>query len=965
MEAQLKAFLDSAKVSKGEPFTHTTKSTGSLPGGWSSGSYYIDDEASEAFWSRYCNIIRKNIYPTITEKPGPYGPLRVDFDFKTSLDQGKKRQYTIETLKNIVKIYQGEIREIINDEAFDEKMLWCVVLEKKEPRVEKGEIKDGFHLHFPHFVCEGWIQDSLLRDRVTTKIIEEKIWNGKFTTPIEDFIDKDMAKKPWMMYGSMNHKDKRSTPYLYNRWKNIPEEERYGHVFDQNLDEADMKELFEDEMVGRKNSVRYYLPRFMSIRGFYQASELTPEIEKKRSAHCGRKKRRKKHISKKRRTEDIMADLKLIQEAGIMDMISDDRSDNYDEWMDVGWTLFNIGQGCDESLELWVDFSRRSSKFVEGECEDKWGTMDISDKTIASLLSMAKNDSPDDYKEWKETNVRFYMWKSLSGAKYNEYDVAMVVWKTYGDRFVCGDAKRDIWYQYENHRWNYMDDGVTLKNLILEEIVEKYCEMRHELHEQIGNLEYRMGMAEKESNEANQMTVEHKEKCGKKKRCTEIIEGIKTTNFLEKIVKMCKLKMYNKDFLVKIDENRNLMGHENGVMDLELGIFRDGRPDDYVTFNSGVNYQIYRPDDEEVKELEEYLLKVYPNVNLREYFLNFMASCLQGGNINKRFLIMTGKSDGAKSMTVFLLELVFGSGSLGYFGKFPRELIVQATGRNSSSGARPELSRVRGKRIMGVQEVTSEESINIGFVKESTGNDSFYVRGLYEKGTEIAPQFTMIMQCNERPRAPGHDEALWSRIRVLDHESKFVKPEDREKWPVPKTLEEQLKIKRFNADPSFKERLTDLAPVLLWMLFERFKKIKKANKGIYEPEEVKMATNMYQTDNDIYRQFINDRIEKMKIVGSGEEKEKSEEIAKKTNIRLADAFSEFKDWYSDNYPSYTKDKIGKTKLKHELNSRLGVIHPETPQIYGFGRLNRWWGYRFIPDDDPIHEETTNSLLGKE
>jgi len=951
MEAQLKAFLESGKVSKGEPFTHTTKSTGSLPNGWSSGSYYIEADFIDDFWTYYCNAVRKGARPTVTERPGPYGPLRVDFDFKCSLDQGLKRQYTTDTLQQIVGLYQEELRKIIDPEEFEEKMLWCVVLEKPAPRVEQGIVKDGFHLHFPHFICEGWVQDNLLRDRVSARMIEEKVWaHGKFTTPVEDFIDKGIARKPWMLFGSMNYKDKHSTPYLYHRWSKIPAGERHGHAFDHNLDEIDIGTMFEDEMIGRTNSVRYYLPRFLSVRGYIQATGLTGEIQKKKSALTKRR-RRRRQVVRKRSMEEVMADLKMLQEAEIMGMISDDRADDHDEWMDVGWTLFNVGQGCDEALDMWVEFSRRSPKFVDGECEDLWGTMEMRDKTIASLLAMAKNDSPDEYRAWKETNVRFYLWRSLYEPKPTEYDVAMVANKMYGDRFVCADAKKDVWYQFSNHRWSYMDDGITLKNLLVEEVVEKYCELRKELHDQIGDLEYKMGLAEKDSQEAREMAMEHKEKSDRKKRCSAIVSALKGTGFLERVMKMCKLKMYDKDFTKKIDENRNLLGCENGVLDLELGIFRDGRPDDYITFSTGIYYQTYRSDDEEVAELDEYLLKVYPNKNRREYFLDFMASCLQGGNVNKRFLIATGPSDGAKSMTFALLEMVFGSGNEGYFGKFPRELIVQATGRNASSGPRPELSRVRGKRVMGCQEITKEERVNIGFVKEATGNDSFYTRGMYEKGTEINPQFTLLMQCNDPPAIPGHDEATWSRIRVLDHEAKFVKPQDIEKWPVPATLEEQLKLKRFKADPAFKQRLPELAPVLLWRLFERYKVYK--TKGLKEPREVMLATDMYQADNDIYRQFIRDRIER----------EDDEELAPKTFIKLQDVYSEFKDWYADNYPSYTREKIGKNTLKHELNRRLGVIRNPDTEFHGFGKMSRWWGYRFIPDDDGMAEDF-QSLLGK-
>lgn len=953
MEAQLKAFLDECRVSKGEPCTHTTKSTADLKDGWYSGSYYIEGEYLEKFWTIYCNHVRKKKIATVTEYPGAYGPLRVDFDFKSSLDNGLKRQYTEDMLKTIVGIYQDEIRRIVPEDEFEDEMTWCAVLEKPAPRVEEGQIKDGFHLHFPNFICEGWLQDFYLRDIVVTKMIEQKVWkNGSFNTSAEEVIDRNMARKPWMMYGSMNYKGKESKPYLFNRWTRTPEDQRYGHMFNHQLEDIHPMEMFQNEMIGRKNSVAYYLPRFFSIRGCNQITPLKDEVSAKRSFHSIKKTngRRKRQLPKRRSHEAVLEDLKLIEEGEIMNMISDDRAESYDDWMDMGWTLFNIGQGCEEALNMWVEFSKRSGKYVEGECDDLWSQMDVRDKTIASLLAMAKSDSPDEYNAWKETNIRYYLWNSLWEEKPNEYDVAMVVYKMFGDHFVCADASKDLWYEFRDHRWHHTDDGITLKNILVEDVKEKYISLRSEIRNELATLEDAADRTDNGS-EKSSIKSDQADLILKKKRCSAIITALKTVSFHRKVLEMCKLKMYDKDFTSKVDENKLLLGCENGVLDLDMKMFRDGRPDDYITFSTGLYYQKYNPNDEEVIELDDCLSKIYPNKKRKKYFEDFMASCMQGGNIHKRFLIMTGNSDGAKSMTVALLELVFGSGNQGYFGKFGREMMVGSTNSNSSSSARPELARVRGKRIMGVQEITSNETVNIGFIKEATGNDSFYTRGLYEKGTEIKPMFTLLMQCNDPPKIPGHDEATWSRIRVLDHEAKFVKPQDREKFPVPESPEEQMRMKRFPADPEFAARLPDLAPVLLWRLFEIYKRNKTNGKGLEEPKEVLIATEIYKSDNDVYLEFIRDRIEKVE----------DQEEAKTAFIKLADAYQEFKDWYAENHPSYSREKIGKSTMKKELNKRLGVIRDDERDTHGFGKLNRWWGYRFIQEDD--EEDDYKALLG--
>ncbi len=1279
MAIDLKAFMANLKVGKGMPITHTTKGGGDAESGWNSGSYYIPEKHLNNFMVRYQNLIATGCYPTVTEMPRVIGPLRIDFDFSAPLEVGIKRQYSEETIKSIVLIFQDILKKSISPTDYEKKMLSCIVLEKKAPRSEFGVIKDGFHLHFPYFICESWVQDKYVYQEAKTKIIESGIWKGKFITPVDEIIDTNIARKPWMMYGSMNHKTPSSTPYMYNRYNTTPTKERYGHAFDHECKEVPIDSIFKNEMGERKNKVKYYLPYFLSIRRYNKATILSEEVQSKKPV---RKTRKIQAIKKTRSETEILEDIKIIKDGDIMSMISDDRSSDRDMWMDLGWTLFNVGQGHPETLEMWIEFSKKNCKFKEGECEELWLEMELKGKTIASLLAMAKNDSPDLYNEWKNTHVTSHAWESLKEPKPVEYDIAQVVNAMYSDRFICANSKSDIWYEFRQHRWRCMDDGNALKKLIVTEVVKVYCDIRRDYDFKYAELLHKKDLLEKGSPERDEVTREMDNVMHSKKRCSVIISTLKTDAFLIKVIKMCKLLMYDSQFITKLDENRNLLCCENGVLDLDLCIFRDGRPDDRMTFSTGIDYKPFREGDEEVADLDEYLMKVYVNPNLREYFLNFMASCLQGGNVNKRFLIATGPSDGAKSMTFKLIGLALGEGECGYFGKFPRELIVQATGKNSSSGARPELSRVKGKRIMSCQEITKNEKVNIGFIKEATGNDSFYSRGLYKKGEEINPQFTLMMQCltgdsavslpcgfsipidqmrenetvmgyhtvdtcidgacqtrflnqgvkncveftttlgqkitctpdhrflctgdtypewkrvseidvgktmilstvrvphfvdvfdlsieyemegfdlktiesrlklislcrlagrkisinelntivintnadlkqvlndvytlsgdiaeyifkkgkktvfipvsvtemvidfclknplgnetvplfakreilasmmgayqsirfskeeypntlktnleksiydsfkidclipetfmvdiavygkesytslmknigvrynsdrsiyydtilnphekqyhvsgdypvyadtvidikhvgekqvyditvsdisnfvangfishncNEPPDVPGQDEATWSRIRVLDHQSKFVKPQDLEKWPVKSDVMEQMKEKRFKADPTFSSKLDSMAPVFLWRLFERYKIYKK--NGLPEPKEVMVATDQYQTQNDVFSQFINTKMQKS-----------TEKDAPSHVVKLAAAFTDFKEWYKENYPSYSKSSINKMGFKKEMTKRLGTVKSEK-DIYGFSEKAKGWkGYSIIDED---------------
>lgn len=907
METQLRAFLDSHRVKKGEPFTNTTRSP--------NGVYYIGEDKYENFITIYCNAVRKGLRPTVTEKPGAYGPLRVDFDFRSTLEVGCTRQYTPEILKKIVKMHQDELRNAVPKENFSDELLTCIVLEKKKPRVEEGKVKDGFHLHFPNFSCEGWFQDEYLRARINALMIESKIWDRlSFIEPVDKFIDHGMAKKVWLMYGSS--KAHGGEPFLVTK------------VYDANLDEISLSDVFAAKLVGRKLPVEYYLPRFMSLRGYLTIVPLTDEINMRKSSYGGKRSKRA-IIPKKRSMADVLKDIKTIKDGEIMSMLSDERSDDYSAWMDVGWTLFNMGQGCDEALELWIEFSKRSEKYVEGDCEERWGRMEIRDKTIGSLLAMAKSDSPDKYKEWKDTNVRTFLYQSLCEDKPNEYDVGKVFEKMYKDRFVCADGKKDLWFEFQNHRWQKMDNGVSIKLLLATEMVDLYWNFKSDL-----------AATQKNTDEASRAKTEKQ-----MSKCLKIITGLKSVVFQNHVIHMLEAIMYDPKFMSKLDENKMLWVCENGVLDLELGIFRDGRPDDYMMFSCNLPYHNFVKDDDEYIELKDFFRKVFVNKNRRRYFKDTACAAMEGGNINKTFIVGTGGGDNAKTITYTLLETTFGE----YCIKFPRELLVVGKS-NSSSSARPELSRVRGRRLAIAQELAKNETLNIGVLKELTGNDSFFSRGLYEKGTEIKPVFTLMMACNEPPTVPGHDDATWNRIRILDYESRFIKPQDLQKWPVPASVEEQFKLKRFKADLSFKSRLPDMAPVMLSMLFNRYKKYKK--RGLREPAEVQMSTNTYRAVNDVHLQFIQDRIEHISYPKDTPDKEKE-------FLRLPDLYAEFMSWYSENHSSYAKEKINKISLMHEYNKRFTGASKQ-------GRTHGWYGYRIVADEpeDDKQKQLHDILSGK-
>ena len=69
----------------------------------------------------------------------------------------------------------------------------------------------------------------------------------------------------------------------------------------------------------------------------------------------------------------------------------------YDEWLRIGQALHHQGQGAEDWLEAWDNWSAGSSKWVEGYCADKWDSFNQQRGrgrgvlTLASLLKQTKD----------------------------------------------------------------------------------------------------------------------------------------------------------------------------------------------------------------------------------------------------------------------------------------------------------------------------------------------------------------------------------------------------------------------------------------------------------------------------------------------------------------------------------------------------------------------------------------------
>ena len=134
--------------------------------------------------------------------------------------------------------------------------------------------------------------------------------------------------------------------------------------------------------------------------------------------------------------------------------------------------------------------------------------------------------------------------------------------------------------------------------------------------------------------------------------------------------------------------------------------------------------------------------------------------------------------------------------------------------------------------------------IHTGAMKEYTGGDKIYSRGLYSTPTPFKPQFKLVLLCNKMPQIKGTDNGTWRRIRVVNFNSSFVET------PNPENENEYLK------DKTLSDRFEQWREAFIWVLIEYLKRYKK--HGMQDPSYVVKASLDYKKKSDTFLQFMDD-----------------------------------------------------------------------------------------------------------
>ena len=871
--------MDRYRVTKGSKYSHVGMST-------PRGVFNVPENDKVKFFNMYNKFVFKSKNRCdLIEHHKDIGYLLFDLDFKLD-SEIDKHLYTSDFIINFLNILSSLITKYFD---VDGSLFKAFVMEKEICK-NKPQKKDGLHIVFPYIVSSPDIQ-YLLREELLVEC-EELFESLNTISSGEDIIDECVIQKNgWMMYGSYKEN---CSPYMLTGIYDCSEEDNIKRV-DSSIYYVNTEELCS----------------FLSIRNATIA-DITPvndsvkillenwSVQKKRNEID----KKKVNMNASNNINLYRNDLQTVK--NLVEILSVKRAESYNTWIEVGWCLHNIDFTL---IDEWINFSMKSNKHVETsdiECKSRWAIMKDTGLNIGTLHMWAKRDNPVEYTNIIQNNIEYHICKSVSfkPSKYENsemvYHIVMALKQKYGHSFICSSYSKRSWYEYNGVRWIEGDDDVGLRRKIREELYEDYNNVGIKYISLCKTLS-------KLSNEHPNMK--------KYETISSMILGIskqfRDAKFRKKITEeACEQLYWDKEksdefqgssFEEILDTKTNLIGLQNGVYDLNLHQFREGRCEDYITLNTNQEWKEYAWIDSIIDDIRDFLSQVIPNESVREYVLFTLSTFLDGEIAHEHFNIWVGSGGNGKSKLIEMFEHAMGK----YCSKLPVSLLTQK--RASSNAPTPEIVRLKGKRMVVLQEPEDREKLQVGLMKELSGGDKIIARGLNKEPIEFKPQFKMVLTCNKLPKVPSDDGGTWRRIRVVKFTSEF------------KEIPDPEKDNQFPADPHLSEKLIKWGQPFFWMLTQYYKKYKDI--GFSEPEEVKLSTREYQKTNDMYSDFIDIHLEK---VPNGV-------------VYLDDIFTVFQVWFRSGFP----DRKSPTRkdLSDYIEKKIG------PYVCSKSKKRGWRGYK--------------------
>jgi putative DNA primase/helicase len=339
-----------------------------------------------------------------------------------------------------------------------------------------------------------------------------------------------------------------------------------------------------------------------------------------------------------------------------------------------------------------------------------------------------------------------------------------------------------------------------------------------------------------------------------------------------------------------------LLGVPGGVVDLRTGQHMDPRPQDYITKRTRV-----APQDGDAPIWRTFLETVtLENAELIAFLQRFAGYALTGETREQCLAFLYGTGQNGKGVFITTIAQILGD----YAATADADVFMEANQQRHPT----EMARLRGARLVTVDETDSSKRWNEQRIKRITGGGKIEARFMRQDDFEYVPQFKLLIAGNHKPQLRGVGKAIQRRIHLV---------------PFTVTIPDNER------DNELAQKLEAEYPQILQWMIEGCAQWRA--HGLSAPVAVQEATSKYIEGEDVIGEWIEEKTEQ---TGSTERPAAYKNYRSWAEGRGERAWSSKAFWAALEERGYTARKSTGAWYINNLSMRMGVATDDQPYRYG-------------------------------
>ena len=275
---------------------------------------------------------------------------------------------------------------------------------------------------------------------------------------------------------------------------------------------------------------------------------------------------------------------------------------------------------------------------------------------------------------------------------------------------------------------------------------------------------------------------------------------------------------------VEFDRRDDLLAVENGVIEMQTGEFREGRPGDYLTQCAAVAYD----PQATAPRWERFVNEIFGgDEELAAFLQRAVGYTLTGWTLEQVFFFCYGSKGANGKSTLFEVLRAL-------LGDFATNTSFETFAGDAYKGSHQEsLMVLENARLVTALESSHAGGLNEAVVKIVTGGDPLTGSRKYQRTRTFMPKFKLWLAANSLPRVKDVSPAFWRRVILLPFLERF------EGERADKHLSDKLK--------------SELPGILNWALAGC---AAYQQQGLNPPRRCADAAEAWRVENDPLAEFL-------------------------------------------------------------------------------------------------------------